>query len=435
MVDFKAGGEETFDDLKKTLLVTVADDLKRRKIPEKAKLFLYKDALKPGQVIFCDNAAIKLDRPSLLVFVDHAPLLNWGHQCEYFLFNRKDTVLYQVISASMPPKGFFLNPTMFLSLNKPSPPPVSPEVQPQDAGSTGGGGTGVLKQMIDLVPGNRYAILISGMSEERHLNDLEYLYHTLTTRYSFAPENVRVLNLNGKCEFCTNPGSSNASGTPDPAYRGGYQSYKLTIDGPATRQNIMTSFRSPGWKPGPAGSTPWNLGDKDLLFVFVTNHGLYDGDAYIVCDDNVPDDFGKYDTIGVPDFSQALAAAPQVHALVVLMEQCFGGAFQNAVLGHGKARYKYFAAACGPCNSSVALDDRGLFDQFAYNMTMALSGRKPDDSPGDVYFGDGPTLRSVYDYALSKVQSVYDHGVSYVDTPVSAELPKDAGKTMTLKGV
>ena len=40
-------------------------------------------------------------------------------------------------------------------------------------------------------------ILYSGMSNMRHLNDLEFCYRMLIDRYAFDPKNIYVLNYDG----------------------------------------------------------------------------------------------------------------------------------------------------------------------------------------------------------------------------------------------
>ena len=49
--------------------------------------------------------------------------------------------------------------------------------------------------------GNRYAILFSGASNNRHTNDLEFLYRQLVDRFFFAEDNITVLNYDGTVNY------------------------------------------------------------------------------------------------------------------------------------------------------------------------------------------------------------------------------------------
>jgi hypothetical protein len=116
---------------------------------------------------------IKADRASILVFADDAPLANFGHDCRYLLHDPDDGALFAEIPARFPPFGN-KPPDTLTTFHEPvqlSPNPEIFRVWP------------ILRCPILIPKGNRYAILYSGMSNMRHLNDLEFCYRMLVDRY------------------------------------------------------------------------------------------------------------------------------------------------------------------------------------------------------------------------------------------------------------
>src|SRR5712691_3017613 len=57
----------------------------------------------PGEPLGPAFQNLKVERPSLLVFADDAPLANFGHPCRYLLYDPDKAVLHTEIAARFPP--------------------------------------------------------------------------------------------------------------------------------------------------------------------------------------------------------------------------------------------------------------------------------------------------------------------------------------------
>lgn len=90
---------------------------------------------------------------------------------------------------------------------------------------------------------NRYAIMINGGKEQRFWDDVVFTYETLINNFSFTPENIYLLNYNGK-----NPEGNNPFNM---------------IDFPATKESLDQVFNELSAK----------IDKDDLLFVWITDHG------------------------------------------------------------------------------------------------------------------------------------------------------------------
>ena len=106
------------------------------------------------------------------------------------------------------------------------------------------------------VKGERYAILFSGMSNNRHLNDLEYLYRVLIDTYGFKAANITVLNYDG---------SVNYSGDPKPVgkWPGDNTKYRIKVNGKGGKTELLAALEAVGKQ----------IKADDLLFIHTNNHG------------------------------------------------------------------------------------------------------------------------------------------------------------------
>src|SRR5690348_9544089 len=137
-------------------------------------LHIQQSVLKKGAVIEAHRQRIPLEKDTVMVFADDAPLLNWAHPCRYQLFDATKGALYQEVLAQFPPY-LVSTPKNFVSFHVPVTvaPPRIQYVPP------------VLRCPIRFPVGVRYAILFAGASNNRHTNDLEFLYRTLRDDYGF----------------------------------------------------------------------------------------------------------------------------------------------------------------------------------------------------------------------------------------------------------
>ena len=85
-----------------------------------------------------------------------------------------------------------------------------------------------------LIPAyQRYAILYSGMSNKRHLNDMEFLYRTLIDIYGSAPTHIQAISYDGTLN--TQEEYSRSGRETDTAYR-------IQITGDGTRAALETAI-------------------------------------------------------------------------------------------------------------------------------------------------------------------------------------------------
>ena len=147
-------------------------------------LYLDERTYEKGEIIGPERQGIVAERSSILVFADDDPLANFSHECRYLLHDPQTGDLHKEIPAQFPP---FINgwPETLKPFHEPiqfSKHPIVFPIHPK------------FRCPIIWPYGERYAILFSGMSNKRHLNDMEFLYRTLIDRYHFNKNNIYALN-------------------------------------------------------------------------------------------------------------------------------------------------------------------------------------------------------------------------------------------------
>jgi hypothetical protein len=70
---------------------------------KKTNLYVQIEALKKDQVIQARHQKIPINRESIMIFADDAPLYNWAHPCRYLLYDAKSGEFYDEVKASFPP--------------------------------------------------------------------------------------------------------------------------------------------------------------------------------------------------------------------------------------------------------------------------------------------------------------------------------------------
>src|SRR5262249_32696622 len=146
--------------------------------------------------------------------------------------------------------------------------------------------TPILRCPIIIPDGNRYAILYSGMSNMRHLNDLEFCYRMLVDRYGFNKKNIYVLNYDGTLNT-----QDGAPGT----WPGDGTAYRIKVTGQGNRSAFQSAF----------GSLKNKLKAHDLVFIHTNNHGDNFGSGSFLCE--YPS-WGQYMS---SDFCADLATLPK----------------------------------------------------------------------------------------------------------------------------
>jgi len=306
-------------------------------------LYLDERVYPEGEVIGPKRQNIVASRPTILVFADDDPHANFSHQCRYLLYDAKSGQLHREAPAQFPPFVKARSQTL-KAFHEPlrfTEPPIFYRARP------------IFWPPILIPEGDRYAVLFSGMSNKRHLNDLEFLYRTLIDRYAFDPDHIYVLHfdstLNTQDGVQTNwPGDGTA--------------YRIQITGEGTRSAFESAI----------DDLKKRLGEDDLLFIHTNNHGGYDGTPGTgnLCT------YPQWDAYYASDFSSKLGELPKFEKLMVMMEQCHAGGFNAPITAKSTAAATSIAsAATEPNNSYVSAD--GNWDPFARDWIAAQAGQDP----------------------------------------------------------
>src|SRR5262245_44932381 len=70
---------------------------------EPSNLWIDEEVRRRGQTIVAQHQEIEIERDTVLVFADDAPLANWGHSCRYLLYEPERGELYREVEAQFPP--------------------------------------------------------------------------------------------------------------------------------------------------------------------------------------------------------------------------------------------------------------------------------------------------------------------------------------------
>jgi hypothetical protein len=312
----------------------------------RTNLLIQEEVLAAGSSIETPLETIHLPRDTVLVFADDDPEANWAHPCRYLLYDAADGELYEQVPASFPP--YLRRPVPGLQLLR-SEFPRSVRWRPSRM---------PFQPPVLLVPGNRYAILFCGVSNYRHVNDLELLYRTLRQTYGYAAPHIRVLKDDGTPGFTPTPGLDPDPGGPWP---GDSMAYQMTVDGPGTRAALVAALNH----------LRVRLSVNDSLLLHANGHGYTSGDESFLVTHDGP-------ACAAGDLAQSLARLPPFACLTVMMGQSGAGGFCAPLLAASPARRTTFAAACGPLGSSYGYRDFGF---FARDWIAAMRGADPYGAP------------------------------------------------------
>ncbi len=344
----------------------------------KTNYFLQQSIFAKDEGLPIPRQKVKAKQSTIMAFADDAPNLNWAHPCRYLLHDAETGELYKEIPAQFPPYAgerdtpesfrVFHEPVVFARKN-----PYRLQTQ---------------YNFKPLASGKRYAILFSGMSNNRHTNDLEFLYRTLRDVYQVPQANIVVLNQNGTINYDGNP-------QPVGAWPGDNTPYRMTVNGAGSKTALL----------GALDGMKNKLKANDTLIIHTNNHGGHNGIESDLCC------FPNWDSLGVKDFTNKLAELPKYSCLMVMMEQCHSGGFNQSIINKSTAVNTSVASACTEFNNSIGGWD---FDPFARDWIAAMAGIDPyghtlhHDADTD---GSGHvSAKEAFDYA----DSIHDP----YDTPV-----------------
>ena len=356
---------------------------------ETTNLYVHEEVQEANSIINAGHQSIRVERPSIMVFMDENPLANWAHECRYLLHDAESGELYQEVKANFPP--YLVNPPESF---KPFHRPVV-SFNPERI-------TWRLKlDMEQLFPwrirkGNRYAILYSGASNNRHTNDLEFLYRQLVDRFYFDEDNITVLNYDGTINY---------SGGPKPVvnWPGDNTPYTMPVNAAGTKQALEDAIDA--LKP--------KLQQDDLLLIHTNNHGGHNGTESYLCTYSGP-------SYTASDFGSKLAELPNYSDLIVMMEQCHSGGFNDIVIESSTADRTTFAGACTEGKNSIGGAD---FDPFARDWISSLAGADPY---GAALLYD-PDYNSSGKVSTREAFAYADDIHNSYDSPVYSAYGQDAG--------
>ena len=292
-------------------------------------------------------------RTSVLVFADDEPLANYGHPCRYLLYDDKTGAPLDEVPSRFPPLVDARQPVALKAFHEPlrliENPNLFWPVKP------------IWRCPVISAVGTRYAILFSGMSNKRHLNDMEFLYRTLVDIYDFDADSIYVLNYD------------NSLRTQE-----GLQ-VNWPGDGTAYRIQVTGSGNQVGFEAA-IDDLKTRIKRDDTLLIHCNNHGGCDkvpgttdqfisGTAFLC---TYPS-WGEYYNA---DFADKLAELPQYKHLIVMLEQCHAGGFNASILSHSTADATSVASAATEFKSSYVTAD-GNWDPFARDWIAAQTGHNP----------------------------------------------------------
>jgi hypothetical protein len=381
--------ERLLDDIKHHAFERMSDVQAR-----KTNLYAERRLMRRGEIVPAGHREITVPRDSVMIFRDEAPLLNWGHPCRYLFFDAESAELLEEHEAEFPPDLVNESPTleMFHEAVRMRPSALDYTVRLDARHRT-------FERYF--YRGERYAILFSGASNNRHVNDMEFLWRTLVDVYGFEAGHIYVLNYDGTINYVGGP-------KPVTAWPGDSSAYRMPVHAEGTKSEFENVF----------DDLKGRLRRNDLLLIHTNNHGGHDGSGSYLCTPSGPDYYA-------PAFGAKLAELPKFAQLMVMMEQCHSGGFNASVIANSTADETTIASACGEYASSIG---GANFDPFARDWIAAMTEATPsggalaedvDDNADGVI-----SALEAFDYA-DDVKDPYD-------TPVYHETPASCGVDMHL---
>jgi hypothetical protein len=379
----------------------------------RTNLRLYNEVLNAGQKLKVLEREVDIPRDTAFVLADLAPQCNWAHPCQYCLHDAQTGELYEKVDASFPPPQLKRNPENVELLHSP--------VNLIDTAARPIRRRATIPPQLNVLanhPGERYAILYSGDSENRHVNDIEFLYRTLIDVYAFNPANIHVLNHDGTLNYDFGP-------KPVGNWPGDNTAYRMVVNGQGTRAALQNTLNTLATQIQP----------EDLLFIHTNNHGggPCDGVAdYCLCAYDAANDWVAY---LVNDFVADLGVLPGFEVLMVMMEQCRSGGFINPIINNSPATWTHVATAVHANDYSLG---GANFDPFAEDWIAGIAGQYPNgggltqvvDTNGDGRISAAEAFAyadAVHTYDGTIVQYCAGTPLRAGDTPTVSDAPAGYG--------
>lgn len=347
-----------------------------------------------GHVLQLVDREIEVPEDAVVVFEDQMPGANFGHPCRYHFHSTVDGSLIGTADAQFPPEVADprLRPVYFHEPLKLS------DTLPSVYGRIDGDKLHPFPWLRDE---NRYALLwTSQISNRRHVEDIEFAWRILRHKFGFPANNIYVLCYDGTIDSTDFHGSDMATWVGDGT------AYQMQIHDAATKANLQSTL----------DTISARMNGDSLLFVHTNNHGSPDG----LCVDNSS-------VLTPSEWATMLDGMDHFGTLVVTMEQCYSGAFQQPTLDHSQATRTSFASAV-PADKVSAGDSH--FDQWARTWFEAVNagtayGASLAHQP-DTNANGRVSVREAFDYS-----DAYEYANSY-DDPQYADSPSGCGSSIYL---
>lgn len=353
----------------------------------RTNLYIESNVLAKGKAIKAYKQRIPLRRDTIMVFADDAPQYNWAHPCRYLLHDAKTGEFYHEVKAQFPPYMTTNVPNTFQAFHhavRMEKTELYYPVLPK------------LRCPIVWKKGQRYAVLFSGASNNRHTNDLEFLYRGLRDIYGFPAANIYVLNYDGNVNYSGNP-------KPVVNWPGDGTAYRMPLNGKGTKADLDSVLNTLKAK----------LKADDLLLVHTNNHGGHNGTESYLCTYSGADYLAS-------DFASKLGTLPKFNCLIVMMEQCHSGGFNSPILSHSTAKYTSVSSACEELRSSIG---GAHFDPFARDWISAMIGSTPYGGA----LASNPDTDGTGKVSAKEAHNYADAVKDPYDTPVYSESSTMAG--------
>jgi len=395
------------ETIKSQIKVDAIKSLTNLKIEKKTNLYIYDEVLVKGEKLMAATLEVPIERDTAFVFADLAPACNWVHPCEYQLYDAKTGKLYKKVQASLPPSILALGPDNSNAIHTP--------VKMIDTllkRKTWTNRIAPITNAPSASHGERYAILFTGKAENRHTNDMEFLYRTLIDVYGFNAANIQVANHDGTVNYFLGNNTSQTIGANLGNWPGNNTPYRMVVNQPGTRAGFQAALNAIAAQIQPG----------DFLLIHTNNHGggLGDGAFTDFC-------MFVYDPVGthwtpyyVNDFITDMGVLPPFESLMVMMEQCRSGGFIDPIINNSPANWTHVATAVVAADYS---DGGANFDPFAEDWIAAMNGQYPD----------GGGLSQVVDTnnnGLVSAVEAFNYANAVVtgnDTPTSSDSPNGYG--------
>lgn len=375
-------------------------------------LYLDRQVFQKGETIDIVTEKLEFAKPSYIVFVDDEPGKNFGHRCHFLLYDAETGDFDQKVPAKFP--HFMIKQPETLELFRTGETierykrkkKMRMMLEPAKLSAYAKLAPFPLKFWIQ---GKRYAILFSGGSNGRHVNDMEFLYRTLVDVYGYDTANIYVLNHDGTLNY----NQMSWETPPSDGFGPDGSAWRMDADSRIVGRGNRTDFQAV------ISDLQSRIQSWDCLLIHTNNHGWYDADEHGGLRDGYLSAYGGL--YYASEFASDIATLPTFKNLLVIMEQCASGSFSQPTMDNSTATNTVFQAAV-PWHESSA--GGWPFDPWAEMWISAMAGVR----------GDGTTLAVSPDDNLDTLISsweAYDYALS-IDNPVLSESSVDLCKKLFL---